>query len=101
MTYPDSSNMVDQGAALLLTSVERATRLRIPAERWVYPDWHRRPRHGMTPRNPSGVDHSDRRCPGAHRTGWVGLDDINTSTCIRAFPPLSKVAAIELGWTQA
>ncbi|MBS2079597.1 hypothetical protein KCQ60_23080, partial [Mycobacterium tuberculosis] len=33
----NSNNMVDQGAALVLTSVEQARRLKIPAERWVYP----------------------------------------------------------------
>ncbi|MGH3966707.1 MAG: acetyl-CoA acetyltransferase, partial [Mycobacterium sp.] len=33
----NSNNMVDQGAALILTSVEQAKRLRIPAERWVFP----------------------------------------------------------------
>ncbi len=33
----NSNNMVDQGAALILTSVEQATRLQIPAEGWVYP----------------------------------------------------------------
>lgn len=31
----NSNNMVDQGAALVLTSVEQARRLKIPAERWV------------------------------------------------------------------
>ena len=33
----NSNNMVDQGAALILTSVEAATRLGIPTDRWVYP----------------------------------------------------------------
>jgi len=33
----NSNNMVDQGAALILTSVGQAQRLRIPADRWVYP----------------------------------------------------------------
>ncbi|MDR3660072.1 MAG: hypothetical protein P4L86_06640, partial [Mycobacterium sp.] len=33
----NSNNMVDQGAALVLTSVGRATALQIPRERWVFP----------------------------------------------------------------
>lgn len=33
----NSNNMVDQAAALVLTSVGTATELRIPAERWVFP----------------------------------------------------------------
>jgi len=33
----NSNNMVDQGAALILTSVEKATRLHIPTSRWVFP----------------------------------------------------------------
>jgi acetyl-CoA C-acetyltransferase len=33
----NSNNMVDQGAALILTSVEQATRLQVPAEQWIYP----------------------------------------------------------------
>jgi acetyl-CoA C-acetyltransferase len=33
----NSNNMVDQGAALILTSVEKATSLQIPTEGWVFP----------------------------------------------------------------
>jgi len=33
----NSNNMVDQAAALVLTSARVATELRIPAERWVFP----------------------------------------------------------------
>jgi acetyl-CoA C-acetyltransferase len=33
----NSNNMVDQGAALVLTSVEKAAYLQIPSERWVFP----------------------------------------------------------------
>ena len=38
--YPklmNSNNMVDQGAVLILTSVENAQRLQIPSERWIFP----------------------------------------------------------------
>ncbi len=33
----NSNNMVDQGAALVLTSAEKATSLQIPRDRWVFP----------------------------------------------------------------
>ena len=38
--YPklmNSNNMVDQGAVLILTSVEKAGQLQIPTDRWVFP----------------------------------------------------------------
>ncbi|MGZ8801338.1 MAG: acetyl-CoA acetyltransferase, partial [Mycobacterium sp.] len=33
----NSNNMVDQGAVLILASVEKATHLQIPSDRWVFP----------------------------------------------------------------
>ena len=33
----NSNNMVDQGAALILTSVEKAEYLQIPRDRWIFP----------------------------------------------------------------
>lgn len=33
----NSNNMVDQGAVLILTSVETARQLKIPYERWIFP----------------------------------------------------------------
>ncbi len=33
----NSNNMVDQGAAIILASAEKATHLQIPTERWVFP----------------------------------------------------------------
>ena len=33
----NSNNMVDQGAALILMSAEKADYLQIPSERWVFP----------------------------------------------------------------
>jgi acetyl-CoA C-acetyltransferase len=58
----NSNNMVDQGAALLLMSVEQAKRLQIPAERWVYPQ--------------TGTD--------AHDTSAIAdRDELHRSTAIR------------------
>lgn len=98
----NSNNMVDQGAALLLTSVERATRLRIPAERWVYPqagtDAHDTPavadRHRLHRSTAIGS-------PVPGRWNWLGWGSMtsNTSTCIRAFPPLSKSPQSNSAWT--
>lgn len=98
----NSNNMVDQGAALLLTSVERATRLRIPAERWVI---HRLAPTPTTHRpSPTATDCIGRRpfgSPVPGRWNWLGWGSMtsNTSTCIRAFPPLSKSPQSNSAWT--
>ncbi len=60
----NSNNMVDQGAALVLTSVEKATYLQIPSDRWVFPLCRdRRTRH-VSDRRTRGVGpltrHQDR-----------------------------------------
>ena len=33
----NSNNMVDQAAVVILASAEKATRLQIPTDRWVFP----------------------------------------------------------------
>jgi acetyl-CoA C-acetyltransferase len=33
----NANNMVDQGAALVLMSAERAIHLQVPSDRWVFP----------------------------------------------------------------
>ncbi|QUR67623.1 acetyl-CoA acetyltransferase [Mycobacterium spongiae] len=96
----NANNMVDQGAALVLTSVERATALRIPTERWVYPQ--------------AGTDAHDtlavveraelHRSPAIRIAGArvqqladVGLDDIDFVDLYSCFPSAVQVAGIELG----
>lgn len=96
----NSNNMVDQGAALVLTSVERARRLRVPAERWVYPhagtDAHDTPaiaERAELHRSPAI------RIAGARALELAGLgigaiDYVDLYSC---FPSAVQVAAAELG----
>lgn len=101
--YPklmNSNNMVDQGAALILTTVEKATYLQIPRDRWVFPY--------------AGTDSHDTYAIGerasfagspAIRIGGrrvlelagLGLDDIDLIDVYSCFPSAVQVAAAELG----
>lgn len=100
--YPklmNSNNMVDQAAVLVLTSAEKATRLQIPRDRWVFPY--------------SGSDSHDTYTIGeraefytspAIRIGGqralelagVGIDDIQLVDVYSCFPSAVQVAANEL-----
>ncbi len=96
----NSNNMVDQSAALIVTSVAAATRLRIPTERWVYPY--------------SGTDAHDtyaiseraelHRSPAIRIAGaraltlaGLGIDDVDYVDLYSCFPSAVQVAAAELG----
>jgi acetyl-CoA C-acetyltransferase len=96
----NSNNMVDQGAALILTSAQAATRLQIPAERWVYPY--------------AGTDGHDtyavseraelHRCPAIRIGGQrvlalagLNIDDLDYVDLYSCFPSAVQVAAAELG----
>lgn len=96
----NSNNMVDQGAALVLTSVQRATELQIPAETWVFPH--------------AGTDAHDtfavaeraelHRSPAIRIAGArvleladAGVDDIDYVDLYSCFPSAVEVAANELG----
>ncbi|KUI47704.1 acetyl-CoA acetyltransferase [Mycobacterium sp. GA-1199] len=101
--YPklmNSNNMVDQAAVLVLTSVERATHLQIPRDRWVFPY--------------SGTDSHDTYAIGeraefytspAIRIGGrralelagIGVDDVELIDVYSCFPSAVQVAANELG----
>ena len=96
----NSNNMVNQGAALILTSVETARYLQIPSERWVYPysgtdahdtyaigerdEWHRSP----------AIRIAGRR---ALELAETGLDDVEAIDLYSCFPSAVQVAATELG----
>ena len=96
----NSNNMVDQGAALILTSVGEGHPAPDPHGALGFPvRRHRRPRHLL-----------DRRAGRVHRSPAIriagaralelagnGVDDIDWSTCTRAFPSAVQVAARELG----
>ncbi|CQD14297.1 acetyl-CoA acetyltransferase [Mycobacterium lentiflavum] len=101
--YPklmNSNNMVDQGAALILTSVEQATRLRIPEERWIYP-------HAGTDAydTPSIAERHELhrsaaiRIAGARalQLAGLGIDDVDYVDLYSCFPSAVQVAAAELG----
>jgi acetyl-CoA C-acetyltransferase len=96
----NSNNMVDQAAALVLTSVGTAADLQIPPERWVFPY--------------AGTDSHDtyaigeradlHRSPAIRIAGrrvlelaGLGLDDIDLIDVYSCFPSAVEVAAAELG----
>jgi acetyl-CoA C-acetyltransferase len=96
----NSNNMVDQGAALILTSVEQSTRLRVPAERWIYPhagtDAHDTPAfaerdelHRSTAIRIAGAR--------ALELAGLGIDDVDYVDLYSCFPSAVQVAAAELG----
>lgn len=96
----NSNNMVDQGAALVLTSVQTATRLRVPAERWIYPhagtDGH--DTYAIAER--AKLDGSAAiRVAGtrALELAGIGADDIDFIDLYSCFPSAVQVAAAELG----
>ncbi|MGA7052303.1 MAG: acetyl-CoA acetyltransferase [Mycobacterium sp.] len=96
----NSNNMVDQGAALILTSVEQATRLQIPAEGWVYPH------AGTDAHDTSAIADRDElhRSPAIRIAGarvlqlaGLGIDDVDYVDLYSCFPSAVQVAAAELG----
>jgi acetyl-CoA C-acetyltransferase len=101
--YPklmNSNNSVEQAAALIVTSVERARDLGIPSDRWVFPwtgtdahdTWfvgnrvslHRSPAIGI-----AGTK--------ALELAGVGVDDLALIDVYSCFPSAVQVAANELG----
>ena len=101
--YPkrlNSNNAVEQGAAVLLCSVEAAERLGIPRDRWVFP-------HAGT--DGHDTEHvstrADLRSSPAIRVAGrrvldlagVGVDDIAHVDLYSCFPSAVQVAAAELG----
>ncbi|NKZ10750.1 acetyl-CoA acetyltransferase [Mycolicibacterium septicum DSM 44393] len=96
----NSNNMVDQGAALILTSVQKATELQIPRERWVFPyagtDAHdtyligQRASFSGSP----AIRIAGRR---VLELAGVGIDDLAAVDVYSCFPSAVQVAANELG----
>ena len=96
----NSNNMVDQSAALILTSVETATRLHIPTERWVYPyagtdahDTYSISERAELHRSPAI------RIGGVRALALAGMsiDDVDYVDLYSCFPSAVQVAAAELG----
>ena len=96
----NSNNIVEQGAALLLCSVEAAERMGVPRDNWVFP-------HAGTQAHDSydiGVRENLDRSPaireaGAEllRLGETGIGDIKHVDLYSCFPSAVQVAAAELG----
>ncbi len=99
----NSNNMVDQGAALVLTSVEQATRLRVPQERWVFPhagaDAHDTP--SIAERDElhrsAAIRIAGARALELAGLGAGGIDDVDYVDLYSCFPSAVQVAATELG----
>jgi acetyl-CoA C-acetyltransferase len=96
----NSNNMVDQGAALILTSVEQAQRLRIPADRWVYPH------AGTDAHDTPAIAERDElhrstaiRIAGARvlELAGLGINEVDYVDLYSCFPSAVQVAAAELG----
>ncbi|ADT99302.1 acetyl-CoA acetyltransferase [Mycolicibacterium gilvum] len=96
----NSNNMVDQGAVLILTSVEKAQYLQIPSERWVFPyagaDAHdtyaigeRAEFHASPAIRIAGTR--------ALELAGAGVDDMDLIDVYSCFPSAVQVAARELG----
>src|SRR5947209_4861391 len=96
----NSNNMVDQGAALVLASVEQAMRLGVPQERWVYP------LAGTDAHDTPAIAERDElhrsaaiRIAGARalQLAGLGIDDVDYVDLYSCFPSAVQVAAAELG----
>jgi acetyl-CoA C-acetyltransferase len=96
----NSNNMVDQGAALILTSAAKATHLQIPTEKWVFPyagtdahDTHLIGERAEFDRSPA-IRIAGRR---ALELAGMGIDDVHLVDLYSCFPSAVQVAANELG----
>ncbi|MDQ2636717.1 MAG: acetyl-CoA acetyltransferase, partial [Actinomycetota bacterium] len=96
----NSNNMVDQGAALLLGSADKATQLQIPTDRWVFPY------AGTDAHDTYDIGERAEFCTSpAIRIGGrraleladIGIDDIDAVDVYSCFPSAVQVAANELG----
>ncbi|WP_304116699.1 acetyl-CoA acetyltransferase [Mycolicibacterium bacteremicum] len=96
----NSNNMVDQGAALILMSAEKATYLQIPTDRWVFPYAgtdahdtyeisHRAEFHGSPAIRIGGQR--------ALELAGTTIEDIALVDVYSCFPSAVQVAANELG----
>lgn len=101
--YPklmNSNNMVDQAAAVVMCSVEKAEYLQIPHDQWVFPH------AGTDSHDTYSIAERDElhRSPAIRIGGarvlelaGVGLDDIDHVDVYSCFPSAVQVAARELG----
>lgn len=96
----NANNTVEQGAGLLLCSAERARRLAVPPERWVFPlaateaNDHLAVSHRADLRSSPGI-----RLAGRRLFELVGVepDDLAHVDLYSCFPSAVQIAAAELG----
>jgi acetyl-CoA C-acetyltransferase len=96
----NSNNMVDQAAALILTSVGTAADLQIPTERWVYPHAGADAHDTDTIAERAELHRSPAiRIAGARalELAGVGVDEVDYVDLYSCFPSAVQVAANELG----
>ena len=96
----NSNNMVDQGAVVIVASAEKASRLQIPTERWVFPyagtdahDTYAVAQRLELSESPA-IRIGGRR---ALELAEVGVDDVDLIDVYSCFPSAVQVAAAELG----
>jgi acetyl-CoA C-acetyltransferase len=96
----NSNNMVDQGAALILTSAENATRLQIPTDKWVFPYAGTEAHDTYLIGERAEFDRSPAiRIAGGRVLELVGkrVEDVDMVDLYSCFPSAVQVAARELG----
>ncbi len=108
ISYPytklmNSNNSVDQGAALIITSVGKARSLGIPEDRWVYPHAGTEAWDHLYVSERDNL-HSSPAIRLASRklfelTGF-GVDDLDTVDLYSCFPAAVQVSANEIGLKQ-
>ncbi|WP_458316087.1 acetyl-CoA acetyltransferase [Mycolicibacterium brisbanense] len=96
----NSNNMVDQGAALILMSVQKAQYLQIPRDRWVFPyagtdahDTYAIGERAELFRSPA-IRIGGRR---VLELAGLGVDELDLIDVYSCFPSAVQVAATELG----
>ena len=96
----NSNNAVEQGAAVILCSAERASALGVPRDRWVFPhsgtDAH--DHYFMTERADLSSSPAMRLAGGAALSlAGIGVDDLAHVDLYSCFPSAVEIAALELG----
>lgn len=96
----NSNNAVEQGAALILCSVEKARALGVPTDRWVFPragtdaNDNATPSHRVDLHSSPAIRVAGRR---ALELAGIGVDDLAHVDLYSCFPSAVQIAARELG----
>lgn len=96
----NSNNTVEQGAAVILCSAERATALGVPRDRWVFPHsgTDARDHYPFTERDHLGASPAMQLASrGALALADIGVDDLAHVDLYSCFPSAVQIAAAEIG----